>query len=93
MTRKSPPIKIVVTKRGEEVFKAEAGRMGFDDSAMRDYTCFASPLIGASYYYLDYEGSSQRIADLGYRTTFATPDKEWSVEVTPRGERHLELNA
>ena len=62
------PTEITVTKNGVQVFKAEAGRLGREDSACRDFICFASPIIGAAYYYLSYHEAARHICDFGYET-------------------------
>lgn len=75
-----PSTRITVQKGGVKVFAAECGRLGVDDSALRDYACFASPIIGAAYHYLSYEDSARRIAEQGYRTTFIIDGRDRSVE-------------
>ena len=42
-----------VMKNGAEVFFAEAGRNGFDNSVEYDFISFASEIIGATYVFID----------------------------------------
>ncbi len=63
------PASITVTKNGQLVFQAAAGRLGFAMSASCDFLCFASGVIGASYTIL--EDAARRIAGMGYETVFA----------------------
>lgn len=64
------PSEISVHKDGSQVFHSIAGTFGLECSAARDFTCFASPLIGAAYSYLDCQSAAKRIAEYGYVTTF-----------------------
>lgn len=73
------PSSITVTKEGAQVFKADAGRMGQHDSACRDFICFASPIIGASYYYLSYVDAAKRITNFGFETTIVEDGQETVV--------------
>jgi hypothetical protein len=59
---------ITVTKGDQQVFKAEAGRLGCADSARYDFLCFASGVIGASYTVM--EDAAKRISEFGYVTVF-----------------------
>ena len=63
------PASIIVTRNGQPVFRAEAGRLGFAGSASCDFLCFSSGVIGASYTIL--EDAARRIAGMGYETVFA----------------------
>ncbi len=65
------PSSITVEKAGQQVFQAEAGRLGREDSACCDFRCFASGVIGASYTVL--EDAANRLTTLGYQTTFTPP--------------------
>lgn len=65
------PASITVERDDQQVFHAEAGRLGRIDSACCDFRCFASGVIGASYTVL--EDAAKRLATLGYRTTFSPP--------------------
>lgn len=65
------PTSITVTKGGQQVFHADAGRIGRADSARADYLVFASGVIGASYTILI--DAAKRIAADGYETTFTPP--------------------
>lgn len=67
----SLPTSITVEKDGQQVFHAEAGRLGRDDSACCEFRCFASGVIGASYTVL--EDAAKRLTTLGYQTTFTPP--------------------
>jgi len=65
------PTAITVTKGGQCVFSAEAGRLGRADSASCDYLLFASGVIGASYPILG--DAAKRIAPMGCETFFTPP--------------------
>jgi len=67
----SSPISIIVTKAGQQVFQAKAGRLGLANSASCDFLLFASAVIGASYTVID--DAAKRIATLGYETCFDPP--------------------
>jgi hypothetical protein len=62
------PTAITVSKAGQQVFHALAGRLGRSDSACCDYLLFASDVIGASYTIL--VDAARRIADYAYETVF-----------------------
>lgn len=62
------PTSITVEQGGVQVFHAQAGRLGCEDSACCDFLCFASGVIGASYTVL--EDAANRLVALGYQTTF-----------------------
>ena len=70
------PTSITVTKNNTQVFHAESGRLGMEESACRDFICFASPIIGAPYYYLCYEEAAKRIANDGFETCIVEGGRE-----------------
>lgn len=69
------PISITVRKGSQEVFAAEAGRLGQAESACRDFICFASPIIGAAYHHMGYVDAAKRISELGYETSIVEAGK------------------
>lgn len=73
------PTKITVLQNGREVFSAEAGRLGYADSACRDFACFASPIIGAAYSHLACNEAAARIAESGYTTTILQNGVETTI--------------
>lgn len=72
------PTAIAVTKDGQPVFQAKAGRLGFSMSASCDFLCFASGVIGASYTILG--DAARRIAAMGYETVFVEGEIEHRFE-------------
>lgn len=69
-TAVSSPRSITVFKAGQQVFHAEAGRLGVQNSACWDYLCFASGIIGASYTLMP--AAARRIEALGFETVVAS---------------------
>ena len=79
----SYPSKIVVRSHGEIVFEASEGKEGMADSACREFTCFASPIIGAAYHHLDFLAGAGRIASRGYQSTFTIDGAETTISPSP----------
>lgn len=64
-------MKIICKKPGEadRIFD-DASHPTVDHAAQREFSCFASPIIGAAYHYLSHKEAAERIKSSGWDTEF-----------------------